>query len=323
MESLIDKIELPDLSGVYLMKEKEKIIYIGKAKNLKKRVTSYFKRIHIDKKTRELVGHIDDFEFIVCKSELDALILENNLIKKYLPKYNILLKDQKTYPYIRISNERFPKISIVRRTKDIDPNRGDYFGPYPSGSSYLLKVLIKIFKIRDCKREMKKTYLKPCLKYHMNLCVGPCVYKNVEKKYKINIKNAKHFLKGSKDQLLKGLKENMKESSESMDFERAIQYREQIMAIENALKTQITEVLKDIDEDVFVYKKDGDILFLTVLKVRDGKIMGVNNLQVELLIEDDMLVESFLRYYSKERMPKNIILDSLFLEKKRYLGRLG
>jgi excinuclease ABC subunit C len=323
MESLIDRYDIPDLPGVYLMKEKNKIIYIGKAKNLKKRVYSYFKKIHTDKKTIELVDHIDDLEFIVCKSELDALILENNLIKKYLPKYNILLKDQKTYPYIKISKEKFPGISIIRRTKDIDIRDGDYFGPYPKGSAFLLKTLVKIFKIRDCKRDMKKTYPKPCLKYYMNLCTGPCVYKDIEETYKENVENAKYFLKGRGDKLLKQLKEDMNRLSSSMEFEKAIRYREQITAIENSLKTQVTEVLKDIDEDVFVCRQDGDLLFLTILKIRDGKIIGVNNLKVDLFIEDDLLVESFLRYYSNEKMPKNITLDSLFTGKREILEGWG
>lgn len=323
MDSLIDRYEIPDLPGVYLMKGEKKTIYIGKAKNLRKRVSSYFKNVHTDKKTMELVDHIKDFEFIVCKSEVDALILENNLIKKYLPKYNILLKDQKTYPYIRISIEKFPKISIIRRSKDIDIKNGDYFGPYPNGSGFLLKTLIKIFKIRDCKRDMKKTYLKPCLKYYMNRCMGPCIYKDIEVTYKESTKNAKYFLKGRGDKLLKQLKEDMNRTSISMEFEKAIQYREQIIAIKNSLKTQVTEILKDIDEDVFVCRQDGDILFLTILKIRDGKIIGINNLKVDILVEDDILVESFLRYYSSEKMPKNIILDSLFIEKKEILEGWG
>ena len=323
MDSLIDRYEIPDLPGVYLMKEEKKIIYVGKAKNLKKRVSSYFKKVHIDKKTIELVDHITDLEFIVCKSELDALILENNLIKKYMPKYNILLKDQKTYPYIKISKENFPKLSIIRRSKDIDIKNGDYFGPYPNGSGFLLKTIIKIFKIRDCKRDMKKNYPKPCLKYYMNRCMGPCVYKDIDIPYKESVENAKYFLRGKGDNLLKQLKEDMDIASSSMEFERAIKYREQIISIKNSLKTQVTEVLKDIDEDVFVCKQDGNILFLTILKVRDGKIIGINNLKVDIYIEEDILVESFLRYYSNEKMPKNIILDGLFLEKKEILEGWG
>jgi len=170
---------------------------------------------------------------------------------------------------------------------------------------------------------MKKTYPKPCLKYYMNLCTGPCVYKDIEETYKENVENAKYFLKGRGDKLLKQLKEGMNRLSSSMEFEKAIRYREQIAAIENSLKTQVTEVLKDIDEDVFVCRQDGDLLFLTILKIRDGKIIGVNNLKVDLLIEDDLLVESFLRYYSNEKMPKNITLDSLFTGKREILEGWG
>jgi excinuclease ABC subunit C len=305
------------------MKSKTGIIYVGKAKNLKKRVSSYFNKIHTDKKTIELVGNITDFEFIVCKSELDALILENNLIKRYLPKYNILLKDQKTYPYIKLSNERFPKISIIRRSKDIDIKSGNYFGPYPNGSGFLLKNIIKIFKIRDCKRDMDKTYSKPCLKFHMNLCTAPCIHKEIEEEYNENVKNAIYFLKGKSNTLIEQLKKEMAILSNAMEFERAIKYREQIIAIENSLKTQVTEVLKDIDEDAFVYRQEGELLFLTILKIRDGKILGVNNLKVDLKVnllnEEEIFVETFLRYYNHEKMPKNIILDHLFIEKKELL----
>ncbi|MCK5779430.1 MAG: excinuclease ABC subunit UvrC [Psychrilyobacter sp.] len=319
MGSLIEDRDIPEQPGVYLMKNNETIIYIGKAKNLKKRVTSYFNKTHTDKKTFELVNNIKDLEFIVCNSELDALILENNLIKKYTPKYNILLKDQKTYPYIKISNELYPKISIVRRTKNIDIKNGNYFGPYPNGSGFLLKTIIKIFKIRDCKKDMKKIHAKPCLKYHMNLCLAPCTYKDVQNEYTKNIEKAITFLKGNGEYLVAELQKDMKKLSESMEFERAISYREQIIAIENVLKTQITEVLKDIDEDIFVYKKENKLLFLTVLKVREGKIIGINNYNLQISIENEILVETFVRYYSNERTPKNIILDNEHIEKKDIL----
>ncbi len=322
MESLANKYVIPELPGVYLMKKKESVIYVGKAKNLKKRVLSYFKGNHSDKKTIELVNNIDDFEFILCKSELDALILENNLIKQYTPKYNILLKDQKTYPYIKISREKFPRISTIRRTKDLNEKKGIFFGPYPSGSAFLVKNIIKIFKIRDCNRKMDREYPKPCLKYHMNLCLGPCAYKNIEKEYTENLENVKEFLRGKGSLVLGKLKESMKIFSENMEFERAIKCREQIKAIENSLKTQVTEVLKDIDEDIFVHKQEGETLFLTILKVRDGKILGVNNMKTQLrlnLLDEDVLVESFLRYYTKEKIPKNIILDNLYTEKKEVL----
>ncbi|RUA07184.1 MAG: excinuclease ABC subunit UvrC, partial [Fusobacteria bacterium] len=264
-----------------------------------------------------------DFDFIICQTELEALILENNLIKKYMPKYNILLKDQKTYPYIKISKEKFPKISLIRRVKDINKKNGDYFGPYPSGSSFLLKNLIKIFKIRDCKRDMNKKYSKPCLKFHMNLCLGPCVHKDIETIYNQNIIGAKLFLKGENKKLLENLKAEMKKNSENMNFELAIKYRNQIDSIENALKTQITEVLKDIDEDVFLCKKEGKLLFLTILKVREGKILGIDNLQINLKIEDfeedEIFIQSFLRYYNSGRLPKSVILDSEFIKEKELL----
>ena len=177
----IKKIEIPENPGVYLMKNLGKVIYVGKAKNLKNRVSSYFNREHESEKTKELVKNIENIEFIICNSEVDALILENNLIKKYMPKYNILLKDEKTYPYIKISKEKFPNIQVIRTTKALDTKSGIYFGPYPQGGWMLKKLLVKIFKLRDCTRDMNKKYPRPCLKYYMKMCIGPCVYKEREK----------------------------------------------------------------------------------------------------------------------------------------------
>ncbi|MGL5961289.1 MAG: GIY-YIG nuclease family protein, partial [Cetobacterium sp.] len=166
--------DIPENPGVYLMKDSHKIIYIGKAKNLSNRISSYFNKEHIDEKTKKLTSSIVDIDFIICNSEIDALILENNLIKKYSPKYNINLKDEKTYPYILITNEKFPKILIVKKIKDLNKNLGDYFGPFPYGATDLKNTLSKIYRIRDCKRDMEKIYSQPCLRFHMKLCDGPC-----------------------------------------------------------------------------------------------------------------------------------------------------
>ena len=168
IKSPIEYKNIPPNPGVYLMKnDKDKIIYVGKAKNLKNRVTSYFTNISSHTvKTLELVKNIVDIEFFICATEVEALILENNLIKKHKPKYNIMLKDEKTYPYIKFTNEKFPKIEIVRSTKRLN-DKAEYFGPYPMGIYFAVKSLIKVFPIRDCTRNMEKVYDRPCLKYYM------------------------------------------------------------------------------------------------------------------------------------------------------------
>ena len=187
VKSPVEYKNIPDNPGVYLMKnEKGKIIYVGKAKNLRNRVSSYFKNINShNAKTLELVKNINDIEFFICKTEVEALILENNLIKKNKPKYNILLKDEKTYPYIKFTKEKFPKLEVVRSTKRLN-EKADYFGPYPMGIFFAVKSLLKIFPMRDCNRNMEKI-TKPCLKYHMNTCPAPCMYKDIETEYSVNV----------------------------------------------------------------------------------------------------------------------------------------
>lgn len=307
----IKKIDIPENPGVYLMKKNEKVIYVGKAKNLKNRVSSYFNREHESEKTKELVKNIEDIEFIICNSELDALILENNLIKKYIPKYNILLKDEKTYPYIKISKENFPNIKIIRTTKALDTKSGVYFGPYPFGAWNLKKVLVKIFKIRDCERDMNKIYSRPCLKYFMKMCPGPCTYKDIFLEYNGQIEKAKNLLKGKSKEVIDGLKKDMEIAAEDMRFEEAINLREQIKEIENAVVNQVTEYGKDLDEDIFSLKKEGDRVFICVLNVRDGKILGKTSTNIDLKgkIDGNLAEDIVMAFYSKHPIPKSIVFQ--------------
>ncbi|MGL5963125.1 MAG: excinuclease ABC subunit UvrC, partial [Fusobacteriaceae bacterium] len=303
--------EIPENPGVYLMKKKSQVIYIGKAKNLKKRVLSYFNRNHEDIKTVELVKNIDDIEFIICNSEVDALILENNLIKKYSPKYNIALKDQKTYPYLKISKETFPYLKIVRNTRDLEDGKGIYFGPYPNGAYHLRKILVKIFKIRDCNRDMEKIYPKPCLKYYMHFCSGPCVYKDNPLEYLERIQSMKMILKGNGDEYILELKNKMEKFVEEMKFEEAIILRNQLSELQNSVVKQITEYFKDIDEDYFTYLIKDENLFITVLKTRNGKVIGLENMILSLKnkIYENLNEIAISGYYSKHAPPKNIIFQ--------------
>ncbi|MBC2855856.1 MAG: excinuclease ABC subunit UvrC [Cetobacterium sp.] len=317
----IKKIEIPDNPGVYLMKKAKKVIYVGKAKNLKKRVSSYFNRDHQDEKTKELVKNIENIEFILCNNELDALILENNLIKKYSPKYNIALKDEKTYPYIKISKELFPKISIVRTTKGLDLKSGEYYGPYPQGTWNLKKSLVKLFQIRDCNRDMDKIYSRPCLKYYMNLCLGPCSYKDILEEYSEQVEGLKKVLKGNGQEIIKNLEIKMLDASENMEFEKAILYREQKKELEKTLESQITEHSSEMDEDIFTFFVEKEKIFLCILNQRNGKIVGKNSTVIDLKdkIYENLFIEVVSMYYTKYPVPKNIVFSSENIEEKELL----
>lgn len=307
----IKKLDIPENPGVYLMKKNSKVIYVGKAKNLKNRVSSYFNREHESEKTRELVKNIEDIEFIICNSELDALVLENNLIKKYTPKYNILLKDEKTYPYIRISKENFPNIKIIRTTKALDTKPGLYFGPYPFGAWNLKKALVKIFKIRDCERDMNKIYPRPCLKYFMKMCPGPCTYKDIFLEYNGQVERVKNLLKGKEKEVIASLKKDMEKAAEDMRFEEAINLREQIKEVESAVVNQVTEYGKELDEDIFLMQKEGEKVFICVLNVRDGKILGKISTHIDLKdkIEGNLEENIVTAFYSKHPIPKSIVFQ--------------
>ena len=321
VKSPVEYKNIPDNPGVYLMKnEKGKIIYVGKAKNLRNRVSSYFKNINShNAKTLELVKNIRDIEFFICKTEVEALILENNLIKKNKPKYNILLKDEKTYPYIKFTREKFPKIEVVRSTKRLN-EKADYFGPYPMGIFFAVKSLLKIFPMRDCNRNMEKI-TKPCLKYHMNTCPAPCVYKDIETEYNVNVENFKSFLKGHQSDILDILEKRMKHFSDNMEFERAINEREKISSLKRMLETQIIEYSKEINEDVFVFEEKREFVFLCVLNIREGKVINKNHIKIsmEKSQEDDLFERLITSYYEKRSIPRNIICDMRYEDKSELI----
>ena len=321
VKSPVEYKNIPDNPGVYLMKnEKGKIIYVGKAKNLRNRVSSYFKNVNShNAKTLELVKNIRDIEFFICKTEVEALILENNLIKKNKPKYNILLKDEKTYPYIKFTREKFPKLEVVRSTKRLN-EKADYFGPYPMGIFFAVKSLLKIFPMRDCNRNMEKI-TKPCLKYHMNTCPAPCMYKDIETEYNVNVENFKSFLKGHQSDILDILEKRMKYFSDNMEFERAINEREKINSLKRMLETQIIEYSKEINEDVFVFEEKREFVFLCVLNIREGKVINKNHIKIsmEKSQEDDLFERLITSYYEKRSIPRNIICDMRYEDKSQLI----
>ena len=260
---------LPDQPGCYLMKDKNgTIIYVGKAKILKNRVRSYFTGSH-DTKTERLVSEIVDFEYIVTESNTEALLLEINLIQKNMPKYNIMLKDDKSYPFIKITNEKAPRLLITRK---VLKDNATYFGPYPDvrAANETKRLLDRMYPLRKCKNLPNEV----CLYYHMGQCLGPCVNEVVEEQYKQMVEEVKHFLNGGGYVAVqKELEKKMEKAAEEMEFERAAEYRDQINAIETVMTKQKMTNADFIDRDIFGYAVDKGWMVVQVFFVRQGKLI--------------------------------------------------
>lgn len=259
---------LPDQPGCYLMKDRQHtIIYVGKAKVLKNRVRSYFTGSH-DAKTQRLVSEIEDFEYIVTSSNIEALILELNLIKKYDPKYNVMLKDDKTYPFIKITNERHPKLIVTRNVKK---DKGKYFGPYPNvqAARETKKLLDRLYPLRKCATLPDRV----CLYYHLGQCLAPCVYDISEETNKQLVDEITRFLNGGHQQIKKELTEKMQEAAEQLQFERAKELRDQIAYIDSTMEKQKMTMSDLSDRDVFAYAYDKGWMCVQVFFIRQGKLI--------------------------------------------------
>ncbi|WJE38175.1 excinuclease ABC subunit UvrC [Bacillus safensis] len=259
---------LPDQPGCYLMKDRQNtIIYVGKAKVLKNRVRSYFTGSH-DAKTQRLVSEIEDFEYIVTSSNIEALILELNLIKKYDPKYNVMLKDDKTYPFIKITNERHPKLIVTRNVKK---DKGKYFGPYPNvqAARETKKLLDRLYPLRKCATLPDRV----CLYYHLGQCLAPCVYDISEETNKQLVDEITRFLNGGHQQIKKELTEKMQEAAGNLEFERAKELRDQIAYIDSTMEKQKMTMSDLSDRDVFAYAYDKGWMCVQVFFIRQGKLI--------------------------------------------------
>ena len=268
--------QLPANPGVYLMKDTAgKIIYVGKAANLSNRVRSYFHpSAKLEPKTRQQVADVKELEFFITNSEYEALILENNLIKRYRPFYNIRLKDDKGYPYIKINlKEDWPTVSYTREMKN---DGARYFGPFTNSWSVkqTLKVLEGIFGFRSCTKPITGTEKRPCLKYHLGHCLAPCTGYVSKEEYKEAIKQIVLFLEGKRDKVIKEFEREMKSASESLDFEKAAQLRDRIGAIRNVIEGQKIAAKVSGDEDAIAFVTDKDQAYVQVFFVRGGKLIG-------------------------------------------------
>lgn len=299
-ESLRAKVnELPNSPGVYQYFDNTGvIIYIGKAKNLKNRVLSYLNKSNQSNKTRILVNKIADLRYIVVNSEQDALLLENNLIKKYKPRYNILLKDDKTYPWICIKKEPFPRVFTTRRYVH---DGSEYFGPYTSGRfAYILTSLIKsLFKLRTCNLALtqKSIYnhkFKVCLEYHIGNCPAPCIGKIQEAEYDEFIAQVRNILKGNLSSVIQVMTRKMKAYAEAMNFEEANRMKEALEAVKNyqAKSTIVRTTINDTD--VFSYVEDEKYAYVNYLRIVHGAVIQVHTIELEKKIEEDK--ESLLSF---------------------------
>jgi excinuclease ABC subunit C len=304
---------LPEQPGCYLMKDRQgTIIYVGKAKVLKNRVRSYFTGSH-DGKTFRLVNEIEDFEYIVTSSDIEALVLELNLIKKYDPKYNVMLKDDKSYPFIKLTHERHPRLITTRKVKK---DKGKYFGPYPNvhSASETKKLLDRVYPLRKCSTLPDRV----CLYYHLDQCLAPCINEVKEEEYRTIVDEITRFLNGGYKEIKKELTQRMSAAAEELDFERAKEYRDRIAHIEATMEKQKMTTTDFTDRDVFGYAFDKGWMCVQVFFIRQGKLIERDVSMFPLYNEPEEEILTYLgQFYTKENhfKPKEILVpDTVSVE---------
>lgn len=300
--------------GVYVMRDIDGVvIYVGKAKNLKNRVSQYFRNSPKPSKVQAMVDNVDDFEYFIAASEMDALALESNLIKKYQPFYNILLKDGKQFPYIKIDlKSPYPRLEIVRKVKK---DGAKYFGPYFAGldAREIVKTINSAFKIRSCTLKITDDSMakRECLNYSMGLCSAPCTKKISKEDYRKEIDRVINFLNGNDDEIEKILTEKMKNASDNENFEQAIVLRERLKMIDKLKKRVVANLPKNVDKDVFAYHFNGLSGVICAMIVRGGKILGVINYPcLDAELEEGQTLFNFLTQYYQNVMPAAEIITS-------------
>jgi excinuclease ABC, C subunit len=307
--TLQKKLELlPDNPGCYLYKDNiGEIIYVGKAKNLKNRVKSYFTGTH-NKKTQTLVSKIEDLEYIIVNSEKEALLLENNLIKKYRPYFNIRLKDDKSYPYLMITKEEHPRLLMTRKYKK--SNKNIYFGPYVDIKSAMevKKILDKIYPLRKCNPVEKR----PCMYYQIGECIGPCAKKITPDEYKTQINKIKSFLTGNTKEILEDLNNKMQDHIKNLEFEAAGQIHSYIKSIEISVQNQVVADSNNIDRDYIGYSFNNDYICIQIFLSRLGNIIERKVEYFNLYDSPDQILYSYLiQYYAMNKLPKEIYIDEV------------
>lgn len=291
-------LKAPKTSGVYLWhNDEDVVIYVGKAKNLKSRLTSYFTGQRT-LKTKLLVAHAKRIEYITTSNEYEAFILENNLIKKYNPRYNIKLKDGKSYPVLRITNEDFPKIF---RTRRILQDGSTYYGPFPDVNAldFFTESIFKIYPLRHCRALRNRD--TPCLYYHIKQCKAPCCKKITKEEYNTYIEEIKELLNGDGENAIQKMTEQMKLAAKNLNFEKAARLRDGIKALEVLKNQNVVETFDSEDRDYVAYASEGELVSFVVLKFRNGKLLGRENYRAESLNDDEDLIGEFMACYYEEK----------------------
>ncbi|SMC20510.1 Excinuclease ABC subunit C [Desulfacinum hydrothermale DSM 13146] len=312
----VDLETFPHLPGVYLFKASTgQVLYVGKARDLRKRVASYFRPQHsLPLKTQALVRRASRLDFVVTRTEKEALLLESSLIKRHRPRYNVILRDDKNYPALKIDlREPFPRLQIVRR---FQKDGALYFGPYHSAHSLreTLKVLNRIFPLRQCKSKKLLARKRPCLNYSLGRCLGACAGKVTEQEYRRMVDEVILFLRGKTDRLQKQIRKSMQEAAEALDFERAALYRDRLQAVEEMLEAQVVVSERMVDQDVLGLHLQNDSAHIAVLFVRHGAIVGQRDYSFRQVEEQpEELLETFLQqFYAEGRLiPREILVPSL------------
>ncbi len=318
MGELKEKLNLlPDSPGVYIMLDKDGIvIYVGKARVLKNRVRQYFHSFQKSEKVAAMVEHIADFYYIITASEIDALALENNLIKKYKPKYNILLKDDKTYPYIKVhTKEEFPRVSVTRKIK----KDGKYFGPFMGGvrCGDLLDIIGSVYNVRTCQTAIGAKPKKPCLAYHLKRCQAPCAHLCSKEEYAKRIKETLAFLDGNYEDAERILQEKMRFFAENEEFELAMEYREKLAMLSKLKLKRITALNRDLNADIIALKTNFIYSSVNVSVTRKGIMQGSTSFALEdgSFCEADALTGFIIQYYNHHELPDELIVQE-FCEKE-------
>ena len=306
---------IPKLPGIYIMKDSHgEILYIGKAKSLNTRVRSYFQKSHnMPVRTRIFTDKVCDIKFLTTKTEAEALILESNFIKKHQPRYNVLLKDDKHYPYLRLTTqEKFPRLEVIRRVKK---DGATYFGPYTMVKEIreTIRLIYKIFPLRQSRDRLDGTPLRrPCLNYQMGRCLAPCAGYPSMKEYQQVVQDVKLFLKGKNNELIKSLEKKMNSAANQLNYEEAGVYRDKISAVQTVLSKQKIISTSLEDQDILGYCRENNQVMMQILIVRNGKMVGEKNYRMKILDDADNneILSSFLKqYYADEIiLPKTILL---------------
>jgi excinuclease ABC subunit C len=325
--NLLEKVDkLPDNPGVYLLKDgQEKVLYVGKAKSLKKRVKSYFRANISDSKTRALVSHVQNIDYIITHSPIEALILECNLIKKHRPRYNVMMKDDKSYPYIKVTlNEAFPRILF---TRDVKSDGSKYFGPYTDTGAVreLLHILKRVYPLRTCKKNLSVINPKerPCLNYHIKRCLGPCTGRIDNQAYLKMVREVMDFLSGKGDGFVKALESMMAKAVENLNFEEAALLRDSIYSANKIQEKQKIVSRDGLDRDVIAMARGEDTVCVQVFYIRNGKLLGSSYHFFSDRHNTDRgeLIGTFIKFFYQEGkdIPGELLVEALDEEERNIL----